>query len=366
MQLPFSLTLGLAPFFPHTILGLYFKLHNVLPTLHRCHQPPPKKDFKLHCTSSTNPIFFQSYCIQNNINVMGFIVPCLSLFTLALLPFPFIFIIPSSQITLGNSPTSVNPSPMNTAPPLGGYGLTDLNSSVSSYYYLLIAVFLTILIILTLVLIRRRRILNQRLRERRTIPQVTPRMPPERWHRIFTLETLGLEPRIEGLNERGEAPPPYMPGQPPSAVHINGGPSAVGDPLPLQTLGKPPDYYVIPSEYGWCLTPLDPLQIHGPVHTSNSSRRYFPTPVREDGPSQPGRAGGEQEDTSVANATVAHEAVQNHTNEEVDSPTAGNGTSGERKIAPPVVAIMSLSEAHPGPVRNIAERITRLGLGIGR
>ncbi|KAL9098209.1 MAG: hypothetical protein Q9187_009704, partial [Circinaria calcarea] len=50
----------------------------------------------------------------------------------------------------------------------------------------------------------------------------------------------------EGLNERGEAPPPYIPGQsPPPAVHVDGviRHPVTGEPIPLEDLsGKPPDY----------------------------------------------------------------------------------------------------------------------------
>ena len=56
------------------------------------------------------------------------------------------------------------------------------------------------------------------------------------------------EPRAEeGLDERGEAPPPYMPGEPPPA-HLEAGnsSSAYNAPIPLRTMerdaGKPPDY----------------------------------------------------------------------------------------------------------------------------
>ena len=58
----------------------------------------------------------------------------------------------------------------------------------------------------------------------------------------------------EGLDERGEAPPPYMPKFPPPAAHPDGGRGGLynsngGTDIPLQDLsrhgdGKPPEYSV--------------------------------------------------------------------------------------------------------------------------
>lgn len=56
------------------------------------------------------------------------------------------------------------------------------------------------------------------------------------------------EPRAEeGLDERGEAPPPYMPAEPPPARLDTGNNSnGYNAPIPLRTMerdaGKPPDY----------------------------------------------------------------------------------------------------------------------------
>ena len=63
--------------------------------------------------------------------------------------------------------------------------------------------------------------------------------------------------REEGLDERGEAPPPYLPKEP-QGVHLaggvgerNGGFPPHGDGIPLQDMGrgdqKPPDYEPGPS-----------------------------------------------------------------------------------------------------------------------
>jgi hypothetical protein len=54
--------------------------------------------------------------------------------------------------------------------------------------------------------------------------------------------------RVEGLNEDGEAPPPYLPKPTTNQQETNGHESAAGPAIPLQTLSredaglKPPDY----------------------------------------------------------------------------------------------------------------------------
>ncbi|MCJ1307733.1 hypothetical protein MMC25_001381 [Agyrium rufum] len=70
------------------------------------------------------------------------------------------------------------------------------------------------------------------------------------------MRTFGLEPRAEeGLDERGEAPPPYVPGQPappadaahPHPLHSHHSSDANGQPIAMHDLtGKPPDYDAAP------------------------------------------------------------------------------------------------------------------------
>ena len=90
----------------------------------------------------------------------------------------------------------------------------------------------------------------------------------------------------EGLDERGEAPPPYMPKSPPAAAHPDGGrsdpynPSSSTD-IPLQDLSrhgdsKPPEYSVTStSEHGSDLA--RPALSHAASSRMGSSRNLLNT-----------------------------------------------------------------------------------------
>lgn len=161
-----------------------------------------------------------------------------------------------AQQTIGNQPTSPdNPFATTTdsVPPLSGYGSnSDPNNTngsgvnVSRYYFVILGVVILIFLISGWFLIRKR---TQRIAQTRAGggPSTggtggdadTRRWTTGRWR----LTPARLE---EGLNERGEAPPPYIPGQsPPPAIHVDGGTRhpVTGEPIPLEDLsGKPPDY----------------------------------------------------------------------------------------------------------------------------
>ena len=129
-----------------------------------------------------------------------------------------------------NNPSGFFPSATETPP----YSQSGYNGSFN-YYFVIIAVVILIIIFTYLVLLRRRRrILNQRRARGENVDDIEGRRwVGSRWIPIGISETR----REEGLNERGEAPPPYLPGQgPPPPIGAEPG-------IALQDLaGKPPDY----------------------------------------------------------------------------------------------------------------------------
>ncbi|SLM36266.1 hypothetical protein LPUS_00568 [Lasallia pustulata] len=138
-----------------------------------------------------------------------------------------------------------------------GYGApsTNLqqgrNTGILNYYFLLLAIFIVVIALGYCILIRRRKrkVARSRSTGQNALAQDlegwagTRRWGHNRWR------SSGVhEPRAEeGLDDRGEAPPPYMPGEP-SPVHLDAGNSSSGynAPIPLQTMerdaAKPPDY----------------------------------------------------------------------------------------------------------------------------
>ena len=177
-------------------------------------------------------------------------------------PFLAFLLLPSlqsstyAQQTIGNQPTSPD-DPFATAtngvPPLSGYGSnTDPNNTngsgvnVSRYYFIILGVVILVFLISGWFLIRRRT--QQIAQTRAGGGQTTGGSGGDPDTRRWTTGRWRLTPaRLEeGLNERGEAPPPYIPGQsPPPAVHVDGGirHPVTGEPIPLEDLsGKPPDY----------------------------------------------------------------------------------------------------------------------------
>ncbi|KAI4265716.1 MAG: hypothetical protein L6R38_009220 [Xanthoria sp. 2 TBL-2021] len=154
------------------------------------------------------------------------------------------------------SPTSLPPP---TSAPEGGGGDRSNNNGILNYYFLLLALIIILLGILYLTFARRQR---QRLALRRQNGQRALARDLERWggggpfgpgRFRMPRNSNGVRPSRprteEGLNESGEAPPPYIPKEPEPA-HV-GGSLQLGNSIPLHDLStldhKPPDYDEGPS-----------------------------------------------------------------------------------------------------------------------
>lgn len=171
---------------------------------------------------------------------------------------------PSDNPDLGTDPTAINlypaaassvigPSPTDnagyagttTADSSNGNGDGGHNDGVLNYYFLLLAVFVIILVLGYWIIARRRRTKNARsqIRQQDALAMDLERWPGggRRWGAArWRFHNVGGEMRgEEGLDERGEAPPPYL--AKPDPVHRGGGESVdLGD---LRTVeGKPPGY----------------------------------------------------------------------------------------------------------------------------
>lgn len=193
------------------------------------------------------PFFVPSSFAQLGTSSTGLtVVPILSTPTSNLLPgfqtshsLPTVFANPTNSF-----PTDlVDPTQFNNPPTYtdngGPAAEPDTNSGIVNYYFLLLAIFVFVIIILYLSWTRNRRKRIQRYQDNR---EHALHRDLDRWgddHRGwygYRRGFLRLSRREEGLDERGEAPPPYMPDQPPPAV------------LPLDSLSpdhrKPPKYAV--------------------------------------------------------------------------------------------------------------------------
>ncbi|MCJ1244602.1 hypothetical protein MMC30_001800 [Trapelia coarctata] len=144
------------------------------------------------------------------------------------LPTPFSLVI---LLTLLTTPSHAQQS-FGNAPPsstdTGNYAQTDSGTpSFANYYFVLIGL-LVILLCLGYFTLRRTR---KRAYARRAAASGVPYQDTE--GRYWWRSAAVTEPREEGLNERGEAPPPYIPGE-------HAGPSQG---VELRDLGgKPPEY----------------------------------------------------------------------------------------------------------------------------
>jgi hypothetical protein len=164
--------------------------------------------------------------------------PALSLLSTSLLPaFQTGFQTPDPTRSAPTSLSTANPDPSN---------VSDSHTGIVNYYFLLLAIFIFLVIILYITWTRNRR--RRVLHYQRSRQHVLSHDVNTGGYSGWTYNRRGMRPpRPEGLNERGEAPPPYMPAQPQSAVFRNGG---VGNNqwqnVPLQDLPsnqrKPPDY----------------------------------------------------------------------------------------------------------------------------
>lgn len=205
---------------------------------------------------------------------------------------PFLILLSSTflthsqaQLTFGNAPTTIlqpTPNPIGTGPPqtsATGYADTSYTpNSLGNYYFLLIGVFVIVLLAVYFVILRRRKV--RRLQRRESSGEAVPASSGSRWPGQGRWRIVPLQPRIEeGLDERGEAPPPYMPGQAPPAAHIEGQPPASGQAIALQDYpSKPPDYDELTSSQ-------EDLNLTRPSPTHAPSNRFGTT--RHDGTRSP-------------------------------------------------------------------------------
>ncbi|KAL8832366.1 MAG: hypothetical protein Q9191_000323 [Dirinaria sp. TL-2023a] len=120
----------------------------------------------------------------------------------------------------------------------------DSPSGVLNYYFLLIAIFIIIVITAYCCISRRRRRKITQLRNNRQdalAQDLESWSGTRRWIIAGRWRTAAPEPRVEeGLNERGEAPPPYMP-QMPEPSHTTGA-GRTSDGIELRDVRKPPEY----------------------------------------------------------------------------------------------------------------------------
>lgn len=146
----------------------------------------------------------------------------------------------SSDVTM---PTTSDHAPQSTSNNSNREG----TSSIFNYYFLLLALFVIIVALVWLSLVRRNRqkLALSRHNGQSALARDLEGMPGGRRWRSGRWRFPRPE---EGLDERGQAPPPYMPAPPDATVHPaathNG--QGAGQAIPLQDLSgheqKPPDY----------------------------------------------------------------------------------------------------------------------------
>ncbi|KAL8779278.1 MAG: hypothetical protein Q9213_007010 [Squamulea squamosa] len=168
---------------------------------------------------------------------------------------------PFSVVTDSETPATLsNDISAATATPSTSDSVTDRNNNgILNYYFLLLALVILLLAILYLIFARRQR---QKIAQRRQNGQRALARDLERWGgggpwgpgRFRMPRSTGTRQprREEGLNESGEAPPPYIPKEPEPAYTgaPRNGPGS-GNDIPLHDLSrmdhKPPDYDEGPS-----------------------------------------------------------------------------------------------------------------------
>ncbi|KAL8931779.1 MAG: hypothetical protein Q9211_006739 [Gyalolechia sp. 1 TL-2023] len=134
----------------------------------------------------------------------------------------------------------------------------DNDNGILNYYFLLLALLIIILGLVYLAYVRRQRqkVLQSRRNGQRALARDLERWPgsgPWGPGRFRMPRSSPRQPRREeGLDERGEAPPPYIPKEPePAYAGPGGGSAGPGNDIPLQDLTrsdhKPPDYEEGPS-----------------------------------------------------------------------------------------------------------------------
>ena len=147
------------------------------------------------------------------------------------------FDLPTGSASVTSQPTD------GTVPPIyssNGDSEDDSGRGVLNYYFLLLFVLILIILLAYFFTIRRRQKKQARLQGNR---QDALAQDLEGWNggRRWVHGRWRSEPRVEGLNERGEAPPPYMPERP-AETHAGGNNREGDGPIPLQDMHKPPDY----------------------------------------------------------------------------------------------------------------------------
>ncbi|KAL8992456.1 MAG: hypothetical protein Q9188_007578 [Gyalolechia gomerana] len=134
----------------------------------------------------------------------------------------------------------------------------DNDKGILNYYFLLLALLIIIIGIVYLAYARRQRqkVLQSRRNGQRALARDLERWPgsgPWGPGRFRMPRSSARQPRREeGLDERGEAPPPYVPKEPePAYTGPRGDRPGLGNDIPLQDLTrpdqKPPDYEEGPS-----------------------------------------------------------------------------------------------------------------------
>ena len=182
---------------------------------------------------------------------------------------------PSSPTSSSSSFGSPMPTANDQIPPSQDFNNQQSNTGILNYYFLLLGVFIIIVALVWWALVRRNKrktVLSRNNRESALARDLGDTPAGRRWGngRFGFTRQPGPE---EGLDERGQAPPPYMPAPPQAAFHPDTtqyGPGA-GHVIPLQDLAghgpKPPEYHERPvSGYGAAET--------GPSITHDDSRAW--------------------------------------------------------------------------------------------
>ena len=163
---------------------------------------------------------------------------------------------------------------------------------------------------------------------------------------------LGLEPRVEeGLNEQGEAPPPYMPGQAPPA-HTNEASGMGGNGIALQTLvGKPPDYHAESEGEEEDLGMARPAPVHSHEREGWNSLAWRPliSPTGESGASRSSELLGGRDAASTVTTLNGREALHDGTSKEADSSADHDDADDRALLATPTATTNSSKETPLGP-----------------
>ena len=258
----------------------------------------------------------------------------------------------TSPTTTSSPPSATSASPST----LPGYASTSSSGSggISNYYFIIIGVGIVVLLIIFWVLVRRRTAAIARTMPRDAEAATTDQRTSRRWPMPMPALARWIPIRSdrteEGLDERGEAPPPYMPGQTLPPAHLEGQVHhpVTGEPIPLAEFsGKPPDYDD-ESASGSEVDLTRPAQAHIPTERNTMER-----PVMETAESSERGAGTRNSGTpgTSSNETEMSEHAE-HTSE-VRSTNDAEPAPATRSTEPP----------EPSFVANLAQSLRTSGLG---